>query len=50
MFVLPHQSFIEAMNAPEQVSKSHEKLSFDWIDPLLLEQQLSEDERMRARN
>ena len=34
-----------AMNAPEKVSKSADKLSFKWADPLLLEELLSEDGR-----
>ena len=33
------------MNAPEKVSKSADKLSFNWADPLLLEELLTEDER-----
>ena len=33
------------MNAPEKVSKSEGKLSFNWADPLLLEELLTEDER-----
>ena len=33
------------MNAPEKVSKSTDKLSFNWADPLLLEELLTEDER-----
>ena len=33
------------MNAPEKVSKSADKLSFNWADPLLLEELLSNDER-----
>ena len=33
------------MNAPEKVSKSQDKLSFNWADPLLLEELLTEDER-----
>ena len=34
------------MNAPEHKSKGKVKASFNWADPLLLEQQLTEDERM----
>jgi glutaryl-CoA dehydrogenase len=33
------------MNAPEKISKSQDKLSFDWADPLLLEELLTADER-----
>ena len=33
------------MNAPEKVSKSEDKLNFNWADPLLLEELLGEDER-----
>ena len=33
------------MNAPEKVSKSADKLNFNWADPLLLEELLTEDER-----
>ncbi len=33
------------MNAPEKVSISADKLSFNWADPLLLEELLTEDER-----
>ena len=33
------------MNAPEKVSKSTDNLSFNWADPLLLEELLTEDER-----
>ena len=33
------------MNALEKVTKSQEKLHFDWADPLLLEDLLTEDER-----
>jgi glutaryl-CoA dehydrogenase len=33
------------MNAPEKVSKPQDKLHFDWADPLLLEDLLTEDER-----
>ena len=33
------------MNAPEKVSKSEGKLSFNWADPLLLEELLTEEER-----
>ncbi len=33
------------MNAPEKVLKPQDKLSFDWADPLLLEDLLTEDER-----
>ena len=32
------------MNAPEKVTKAQEKLHFDWADPLLLEDLLTEDE------
>ena len=32
------------MNAPEIVSKSEEKLNFNWADPLLLEELLTEEE------
>ncbi|MDQ3260009.1 MAG: acyl-CoA dehydrogenase family protein, partial [Pseudomonadota bacterium] len=34
------------MNAPEKVSKPQDKLGFDWADPLLLEELLTEDERL----
>ena len=33
------------MNVPEKVSKSQDKLSFNWADPLLLEELLTEEER-----
>ena len=33
------------MNAPEKVSKSADKLNFNWADPLLLEELLTEEER-----
>ena len=33
------------MNAPEKVSKPQGKLSFNWADPLLLEDLLTQDER-----
>ena len=33
------------MNAPEKVSKSAGKLNFNWADPLLLEELLTEEER-----
>ena len=33
------------MNAPEKVSKPQDKLSFNWADPLLLEDLLTQDER-----
>jgi glutaryl-CoA dehydrogenase len=34
------------MNAPQTLSKPQEKSRFDWADPLLLEEQLTQEERM----